>query len=521
MKHFTMNRVLTAALTAATLFAAICTHAQHWPKRELRAAWITTVMNIDWPSKKGLTVNEQQAEYVTLLDTLKRIGMNAVIVQVRPAADAFYPSSYEPWSEYLSGAQGSPSAPYYNPLTFMIEEARRRGLEFHAWFNPYRASLHANMVYADNHPIRKHPEWFVEYGGKYYYDPGHPEARQFVLASIMETVKHYDLDAVHFDDYFYPYRIANLQFPDSCSYMEHGSNFESKDDWRRANVDFFVQELSRRIKAEKPHLKFGISPFGVWRNIDKDPTGSNTRAGQTNYDDLYADVLKWLREGWIDYVTPQLYWHIGFDRADYRVLAEWWSRHTYGKHLYIGHGAYRIGGEGWKDPEELHNQVRMNRQYQGIVGSMYFSAKVFLQNRDSINRRMEQIYRYPSLVPVMDWLPSDTPVRPVIKNISGNPKTGLVLQWEDSAPSSSSYYIVYRFADDEPVNLEDATRIAAIIRRSAYPEQSWIDHGVAKRRTYKYAITAVSRLHRESDASEVEVVRTRGARRSVIKLVHE
>ncbi|HEU5148062.1 MAG TPA: family 10 glycosylhydrolase, partial [Chryseosolibacter sp.] len=432
-----------------------------------------------------------------------------------PVADAFYPSSYEPWSEYLSGTQGKSSSPYYNPLAFMISEARRRGLEFHAWFNPYRASMNANLVYADNHPIRKHPEWFVEYGGKYYYDPGHPEAREFVLASIMETVKHYDLDAVHFDDYFYPYRIANVEFPDSCSYESHGNHFANKDDWRRSNVDFFVKELSQRIKAEKPHLKFGISPFGVWRNIDQDSTGSMTRAGQTNYDDLYADVLKWLREGWIDYVTPQLYWHIGFEVADYTVLTEWWSRHTYGKHLYIGQGAYRIGGKGWEDPEELHNQVKINRGFAGIGGSMYFSAKVFLQNKDSINSRMEKIYSYPALVPVMDWLPADKPAQPVIKSISGNPRAGLVLEWEDSVPTSSSYYVVYRFSEDEPVNLEDATRIIAIVPRNTYARQSWTDDGVSKRTVYKYVVTAVGRLHHESDASGVVVIQTRGTKRDI------
>lgn len=279
--------------TTVLILTYFSTTAQTYPKRELRAAWIATVMNIDWPSQKGLSVQQQQEEFVKLLDTLQNIGMNAVIVQVRPVADALYPSSFEPWSEYLSGTQGQSSKPYYNPLVFMIQQARQRGLEFHAWFNPYRASMKEGFVSAGNHPMRKHPEWFLQYGGKFYYDPGHPEAQEFVLQSIMETVKHYDLDAVHFDDYFYPYRIANVEFPDSCSYDAYGINtFANKDDWRRHNVDFFVQELSRRIKAEKPHLKFGISPFGVWRNIDKDSTGSETQAGQTNYDDLYADVLK-------------------------------------------------------------------------------------------------------------------------------------------------------------------------------------------------------------------------------------
>ena len=507
-----VSGVLMIALFAA---ASMSVRAQHWPKRELRAAWIATVMNIDWPSRKGLSVRAQQAEYVKLLDTLRAVGMNAVIVQVRPVADAFYPSSYEPWSEYLSGTQGQPVTPYYNPLTFMVEEARRRGLEFHAWFNPYRASMNGDPVFADTHPVRMHPDWFVQYGGKYYYDPGHPEAKQFVLSSIMETVKHYDLDAVHFDDYFYPYRIAGVEFPDSCSYADYGHASNSKDDWRRSNVDAFVKELSERIKAEKPHLKFGISPFGVWRNIDKDSTGSKTQAGQTNYDDLYADVLKWLREGWIDYVTPQLYWHIGFKPADYSVLAEWWSRHSYGRHLYIGQGVYRIGGKGWEDPHELLNQVNLNRDYEGISGSMYFSSKMFLQNKDSINAMMRHLYRYPSLVPVMDWLPIDKPSAPLIKRIAGTPQQGVSLEWEDHESASPAYYVVYRFNDDEPVNLEDATLIRAIVPRTVYERQSWTDTEVAKRSTYRYTITAVSRLHHESEGSAEMIVRTRGRGKAV------
>jgi len=511
-----MKKTLCFFLLTAAIIVVPESYGQHWPKRELRAAWIATVANIDWPSKKGLSVAEQKHEYVTLLDTLAGIGMNAVIVQVRPVADAFYPSSYEPWSEYLSGTQGEVSQPYYNPLTFMIEEARKRGMEFHAWFNPYRASMNAKLIYAADHPIRKHPEWFLEYGGKYYYDPGHPEAREFVLRSIMETVKHYDLDAVHFDDYFYPYRIAKLEFPDSCSYESFGKDvFDNKDDWRRSNVDFFVKELSRRIKSEKPHLKFGISPFGVWRNIDKDSTGSKTRAGQTNYDDLYADVIKWLREGWIDYVTPQLYWHIGFEVADYRVLADWWSRNTYGRHLYIGQAAYRIGGKGWEDPDELKNQVTLNRGHAGIQGSMYFSSKVFLQDKDNVNGRMRGIYPYKALVPVMDWLPRDTPPAPRIIRASGTQRNGVTLQWRDTIPSSAAYYTVYRFDRGEPVNLDDATRIVAIQPRSAYALQSWTDETVRTSKRYTYVVTAVSRLHHESIGSEPIVVRTRGRRGQV------
>lgn len=510
-----MNSLCAIAMLWIVVLPGL-TIAQHAPKRELRAAWIATVMNIDWPSQKGLSPQRQQEEFVKLLDTLKRVGMNAVIVQVRPVADAFYPSSFEPWSEYLSGTQGEFTRPWYNPLSFMIAEARRRGLEFHAWFNPYRASMNSSLDYADNHPIRKHPEWFLEYGGRYYYDPGHPEAREFVLQSIMETVKHYDLDAVHFDDYFYPYRIAELEFPDSCSYAAYGqAAYENRDDWRRQNVDLFVEQLAQRIRQEKPHLKFGISPFGVWRNIDRDSTGSQTRAGQTNYDDLYADVIKWLREGWIDYVTPQLYWHIGFEVADYKVLLEWWSRNGFGRHLYIGQGIYRMGTKGWEDPDELFNQVTLNRKHPDVHGSMYFSAKFFIQKDKGVSGLMRRIYPEKALVPVMDWLPGQTPAAPTIKNISGSQGEGVRLEWTDSLSVSTAYYVVYRFNKGDSLDTDDPANILAVVPREAYAIQRLTDSKARKRSDYVYVITSCDRLHNEGAASTPVSVKTRGKRGKV------
>lgn len=516
-----MRRKLSvvATMILATFLNSTAIQAQPYPKRELRAAWIATVANIDWPSKKGLNVQQQQEEFVRLLDQLKQVGMNAVIVQVRPVADAFYPSSYEPWSEYLSGTQGEYSRPYYNPLAFMIEQAKKRGLEFHAWFNPYRASMKEDVVYAKDHPKLKYPEWFVQYGGKWYYDPGHPDARKFVLQSIMETVKHYDLDAVHFDDYFYPYRIAGFDFPDSCSYHDYGMRtYAIKDDWRRYNVDRFVEELSMRIKEEKPHVKFGISPFGVWRNQDKDPEGSATHAGQTNYDDLYADVLKWLKEGWIDYVTPQLYWHIGFNAADYKVLVDWWSKHTYGKHLYIGQGIYRMREKGWEDPNEIINQVTLNRTYSNIQGSMYFSAKSFVNNKNDVNTKMKQLYPHPALVPAMDWIGAEIPAAPEFETITGNQGSGVTLKWKDVVPGNSAYYVIYRFKKDEALTVEDPVNIMAIVPREPYAVQSWVDKRTDKRTQYTYIITAVSRLHHESEVGKPVTLKTRG-KRGLVKIL--
>jgi uncharacterized lipoprotein YddW (UPF0748 family) len=507
-----MTRLFIWFVIAVVVFSNEQLNAQHQPKRELRAAWIATVVNIDWPSQKTLTSIQQQDEYVKLLDVLKDAGMNAVVVQVRPAADAFYPSSFEPWSEYLTGVQGQSPAPYYNPLTFMIEEARKRGMEFHAWFNPYRVSMNDQYRFASGHPAYKHPQWFLKYAGKWYYDPGSHEAQEFVLQSIMETVKHYDLDAVHFDDYFYPYRVAGEIFPDSCSYQAHGAAYDSIDDWRRDNVNDFVKELAARIKSEKPHVKFGISPFGVWRNKDKDPDGSDTQAGQTNYDDLYADVIKWLREGWIDYVTPQLYWNIGFKVADYTVLLDWWSKHAYGKHLYIGQGVYRMGGKGWENPDELNNQIALNHNNPQVHGSMYFSAKIFLTNKDGINRKMKDLYPHPALIPAMDWIDAIPPQAPTIEGIRGSQGKGLEIKWKDTAPGDASYYVIYRFGKDESITLDNPAKIKAIVPRSPYTMQSWIDLATKKRTAYTYVVTAVDRLHNESTGSNDASIRTRGKR---------
>lgn len=515
-----LTRFLSVACFIVIVFADVLpVWAQMFPKRELRAAWIATVVNIDWPSRKGLSTQQQQEEYVKLLDTLKSVGMNAVIVQVRPSADAFYPSSFEPWSEYLSGEQGRSPEPYYNPLAFMIQHAKQRGLEFHAWFNPYRASMKDTMNFADTHPIHKHPEWFLKYGGKWYYDPGHPEAREYVLQSILETVKHYDLDAVHFDDYFYPYRIANEVFPDSASYACYGKEeYINVDDWRRNNVDFFVQELSSRIKREKPHVKFGISPFGVWRNKDKDPDGSDTQAGQTNYDDLYADVLKWLKEGWIDYVTPQLYWHIGFKVADYAVLLDWWSKHSYGKHLYIGQAVYRIGGKGWENPDELLNQVKLNRNYAEVKGSMYFNSKTFMEDKHGVNAKMNEMYRYPALVPSMNWIDGTPPAEPFLQSAEGSAGSGVHLSWSDSTRSDAAYYVIYRFKKGKSMSADDAANMAAVVQRAPSTVQTWLDKTTAKRSVYTYRITAVDRGHNESLPSQAVTIKTKG-KKGTIKVI--
>lgn len=378
------------------------------PEYEFRGVWIATVDNIDWPPRGVTNPAQQKADFIQLLDMHKRNGMNAVIVQIRPAADAFYASPYEPWSQWLTGTQGKPTFPYYDPLVFMIEEAHKRGMEFHAWLNPYRANFNIRTAsISPDHITRTHPEWFLTYGDKKYFDPGNSLAQAFVVNVVRDIVKRYDIDAIHMDDYFYPYRLPGKEFPDAASYKRSGSTL-SKDDWRRANVDSIIEKISAAIKMEKPYCKFGISPFSVWRNKSQDPEGSDTKAGVTNYDDLYADILLWLKNGWIDYVAPQLYLEIGHSKIPFETMVDWWSKHSYGRHIYIGHGIYRFfeNSPAWKRPAELPNQIDIVRQYPEIQGSVFYNSSSFRRNPNGWNDSLQNnYYKKPAKIPVMEWLP--------------------------------------------------------------------------------------------------------------------
>lgn len=479
------------------------------PKREFRAVWISTISNIDWPSRKGLPPEEQRAEFIRLLDFHQRNGINAIIFQVRPAADAFYPSPYEPWSEYLTGRQGQPPIPYYDPLEFMITETHKRGMEFHAWFNPYRAvaNIRGSSI-AANHITRTRPQWFVTYGDKKYFDPGIPEVRSYVTELIRDVVKRYDIDAVHFDDYFYPYRIPGREFPDQGSFRLYGKGM-GLDQWRRFNVDTIIQMLSGTIKETKPWVKFGISPFGVWRNQDKDFAGSPTRAGVTNYDDLYADVIKWQRLGWIDYLTPQLYWEFGHRLVAYEVLVDWWSKHAYGRHMYIGHGVYRLGSSAvWRNPREMPNQILATRAYPTVQGSVFFSSRSFDGNPLGIIDSMRNhVYKYPALLPTMPWIDDTAPIAPYFIDAFER-DGGLEVRWADNDTSHQTQrYVLYRFEEGQVVNVTDATKIIAVVPQM--PDPVFIDRQYIKGRSYIYIVTALDRMHNESmisDPLRVEVV---------------
>ena len=372
--------------------------------REFRGVWIATVANIDWPVSPDSPWEVQKLEFVKLLDYYKNLNFNAVIVQIRTSGDAFYPSNLAPWSKYLTGKQGQAPKTQENPLTWMIKEAHDRGLEFHAWLNPYRATMDLKTEeLSPEHDFNKHRTWMLKYGTKWYYDPGLPEVKNHLLAIIREVVVNYDVDAIHFDDYFYPYREPKLEFPDKASFDKYKKSGQTRDDWRRQNVNELIFALNQEIKSQKPWVQFGISPFGVWRNQDKDPKGSPTRAGQTNYDDLFADVLLWMKNGWIDYLIPQLYWSMEHPLASYRKLSDWWSNNSYNTNVYIGNGPYKIredSDQAWKVPSELNTQVNYTRTFPQINGNAFFSAKsLYVKNQDIADLLKKEVYDKPTLPP--------------------------------------------------------------------------------------------------------------------------
>lgn len=440
-------------------------------KYEFRGVWVATVDNIDFPSSRFLSSQAQRDEFIKLVEMNKRNGMNALIVQIRPASDAFYPSEYEPWSEFLTGKQGTPPNPYYDPLKFMITETHKRGMEFHAWMNPYRAEFNIyKSSISPNHITRLHPEWFITYGNTKYFDPGNKDAQNFVVNVVRDVVKRYDIDAIHFDDYFYPYHIAGKEFMDTASFRKYGNGM-SLADWRRSNVDSVILHLSKAIKEENKYCQFGISPFGVWRNIADDPEGSNTKAGVTNYDGLYADILLWLKNKWIDYVVPQLYWEVSQKVVGFKVLTDWWARHAYGRQLYIGQGIYRAleaRSYAWKNKNELPDQIQFLRQYPQIQGSVFFSSSTFKSNPNGWSDSLRNnYYKYPAIPPPMNWIDSAKPVAPVLSYDSTKPTfftSSVDLYFRDTIKNDLlNRYVIYQFNGLDSMDINDPKNIKEII----------------------------------------------------------
>lgn len=377
-----------------------------------RGAWIATVANIDWPSEQAIgDTAKQKAEMLFELDSLVAIGINAIVFQVRPTADALYISGFEPSSHWLTGKQGAPLS--WDPLAWTIEQAHNRGMEVHVWLNPYRVNLAKTdtSMLAPDHIMRRCPNWFWEYNKQWYFDPGLEVTREWICTIVQDIITRYPVQAIHMDDYFYPYPAGKLQLPDSATFAQHPRGFEDIKEWRRNNVNLAIQDISRTIHECRNDVEFGISPFGVWRNANVDSTGSKTRAGITNYDDLYADIRLWIRKGWIDYVLPQLYWEIGKKVADYEVLAHWWANEVRGTKckLYVGLAPYRLEKASTKSPwgqgNEIARQMRLNRTIPEISGECFYSTRPLLRNPRHVCDTIRLIYKDDRAQETTDFLP--------------------------------------------------------------------------------------------------------------------
>ena len=482
------------SLMAGGMFAQV-QKASAYPKREFRAAWIQSVNG----QFRGMPTEKLKQTLIAQLNSLQEAGINAIIFQVRPEADALYASQLEPWSRYLTGVQGKAPDPYWDPMQFMIDECHKRGMEFHAWINPYRVKTSLKNELAPGHVYNIHPEWFVTYGDQLFFDPALPESRRHITLVVGDIVSRYDVDAIHMDDYFYPYPMKGKDFPDDASFARYGGGFTDKGDWRRSNVNLLIKKIHETVREIKPWVKFGVSPFGIYRNESSDPLGSKTR-GLQNYDDLYADVLLWAREGWIDYNIPQIYWQIGHPVADYETLIKWGGKNTENRPLFIGQSVMNtIQNADPSNPSvnQLPRKMALQRAYQTIGGSCQWPASAVVENagkyRDAL---MAEYHKYPALPPVFDFMDNEAPnkvrkVKPVWT------ADGYILFW--TAPkyreemNRAVQYVVYRFDAKEKVDIDDPSHIVAITRDNFYKLP--YEDGKTK---YRYVVTALDRLHNES-----------------------
>ncbi len=430
--------------------------------REFRGAWIATVANIDFPSKPGLSTEEQKAELIALLDKAAEMNLNAVVFQIRPISDALYVSPYEPWSEFLTGQMGKPPQPFYDPLEFAVKEAHKRGLELHAWFNPYRAH-HPETIspISANHISKTRPDFVKKYGKYLWLDPGEKQVQDYSLKVILDVVRRYDIDGVHIDDYFYPYPQRDEQgklidFPDDISwqkYLKVGGKL-NRADWRRENINTFVRRMYDSVKKQKPWVKVGISPFGVWQpgyperitNIDNGRTFNA-------YEQIYADSRKWLQQGWLDYLSPQLYWKIEQTAQSYPVLLNWWlSQNTKNRNIFPGIYTSRIQnekGKGW-DASEIAYQIRTTRGFTKEGGNIHFSMKALMQNRKGIADVLtNEVYDRPALIPATPWLNNTQPKKPELQIIQDKKLGQIKLYWQPKSKQQIQSWVVQLKKGDE------------------------------------------------------------------------
>lgn len=492
-----MKRILSAILTAFSIMTVLAivpaSASEKNPKREFRGAWLHVIGQSQWQDKS----TEQAKAYIRdQFDRLAEAGCNAVIFQVRPTADAVYKSDLEPWSAWLTGKRGKAPAPMWDPMEYAIDEAHKRGLEFHAWLNPYRVTSTAKEVLPANHDSNREPHRFFRYNGQILFDPAYQENRDFICKVVKDIVDRYDVDGIHIDDYFYPYPAPGKKIPDDASYRKF-ANGQDVGDWRRRNVDLLIEQLHSTIKEAKPWVRFGVSPFGIWRNKRTDPRGSES-TGLQNYDDLYADVILWAKRGWVDYLAPQLYWSLDTKAAPSRHLAQWWNDNANGTDIYIGWDVKRTMDSpdpGNKDRNELDTKVRLSRKLPNVKGNVWWHGYWVTGNykgaADSLAMKHQSTIALP---------PAYGDLKKTPKSVGEvkieNSREGTFLSWEAPKRSSSESesevvrYAVYEFFPGEPQDTDDPQTIVALTpftRVKVDPEP-----GVT------FAVTALDRMNRES-----------------------
>ena len=508
------------------LFAACCflfsinVQAQSAPKREMRGAWIATFANIDWPSTNTTSAVEQST-FIQRVTEHKATGMNAIFAQVRSQCDAIYPSPFEPWSAVISGTQGVAPSPYYDPLQFMINETKQRGMEFHAWFNPYRAlatfTTTSYNALAATHVAKLNPSWIMTVTTnsnsvkQLLLNPGAPEVWEHIIGSVMHVVRNYDVDGIHFDDYFYT-NPATTTYNDDSVYAIHNRGIVNRGDWRRSNVDTLIKRLNDSIKSVKPWIKFGISPSGIWMSAPTDPNGSATSTGALQHKkDLFSNSRLWLQQGWVDYLAPQVYWYIGQPGSDYNNLAPWWSSNNFTRHIYMGQAGYKVGEAAQNaafatDRTQIPRQVRLNRTLAGITGQIVYNTTSLRNNplsfRDSLT---QNLYNKPALLPTMSWKDNTAPdpANSLTATRLGNDNVSLV--WVKPNPAMINVLdTIKRFAIYRSVNvIPDVNNIDHLLHITNTDVTSFVDATALPITSYNYVVTAIDRLYNESVVSNM------------------
>ena len=489
----------TILLTVA-LMLAVAVGAQQ--KREMRGAWIQCVNG----QFQGIGTAKMQKTLTYQLNELQRDGVNVIIFQVRPECDALYESKLEPWSRFLTGQQGKAPSPYWDPLKWMIEECHKRGMELHAWINPYRAKTKGTKMLASNHISVRKPMNCFAYDELFILNPGIAENRDYICEVAKDIVTRYDVDGIHMDDYFYPYPVKGEGIPDDELFYDNSNGLKNQNDWRRYNVNLFIEQFYKTVHTAKPWVKVGISPFGIYRNKRNSEIGSNTN-GLQNYDDLYADILLWVNNGWLDYCVPQIYWEIGNKAADYDTLIHWWNQYASARPLVIGEDVERTVK--YRDPKnpnvhQLAAKMALHQQLPNVQGSVLWYAKAVVDNVGNYGTSLRQTYwRYPALQPAMPFIDDKAPGK-VRKMKPIWTSDGYVLFW--TAPKGDDWndqavkYVVYRFGAKEKINTNDPSKICAITTQPFY-KLPYVD-GKEK---WVYVVTALDRLQNESKAVKKKI----------------